>query len=123
MEEFKQVLNQYTNLNTRLQELNTQVYALREQKKIKELEVIDFLKQPEFSQFQVIERPDGTKIKISRPQTWSKPWSLSKGELNRLLNLFFDNPHQIKNSDNCYRFIINEIDRESKSNEFKIELK
>ena len=122
MEEFKQVLNQYTDLNTRLQELNTQVYALREQKKIKELEVIDFLRQPEFSQFQVIERPDGTKLSIKRPLTWSKPWSLSKSELYRLLNVYFLIPGE-KSSYNCYNYITREIERESKSNEFKIELK
>jgi len=122
MEEFKQVLNQYTDLNTRLQDLNAQVYALREQKKIKELEVIDFLRQPEFSQFQVIERPDGTKLKISRPLTWSKPWSLSKTELFRLLDSYFLIPG-IQSAANCYNYITREIERESKSNDFKIELK
>jgi hypothetical protein len=122
MDEFRGVLDQYTDLNSRLDNLNKQVYQLREQRKIKELELIDFLKQPQFSQFNVIERPDGSKLSIKRPQTWSKAWSLSKGDLYRLLREYFDNAGE-KRADLCYSFITRAIDRDSKSNEFKIELK
>lgn len=122
MDEFRGVLDQYTDLNSRLDNLNKQVYELREQRKIKELEIIDFLKQPQFSQFQVIERPDGSKLTIRRPQTWSKAWSLSKGDLFVLLREYFNIPGQ-KESTACYSYITHAIDRKSKSNEFKIELK
>jgi hypothetical protein len=122
MDEFKGVLDQYTDLNSRLDTLNKQVYQLREQRKIKELEIIDFLKQPQFSQFNVIERPDGSKLSVKRPQTWSKPWSLSKNELYRLIREYFTVPGE-KRAETCYTFITRAVERESRSNEFKIELK
>lgn len=123
MEEFKQVLNAYEDLDKLLKNKNAEVRALREQKNIKELELVDFLKTPEFSSFQRIERPNGTVITISRPQTWSKSTTISNSKLWEKLHRYFQNPYGEKNARSCYDFIINELKQESRSNEFKIELK
>jgi hypothetical protein len=123
MEEFKQVLNAYEALDRQLKDKNAEIYALREQKKIKELELVDFLKTPEFSTFQRIERPNGTVITISRPQTWCKSSTISKTDLFAQLKHYFHNPHVEKNAESCYHFIINQLKEQSRSNEYKIELK
>ncbi len=123
MEEFKQVLNAYENLERQLKDKNAEIYALREQKKIKELELVDFLKTPEFSTFQRIERPNGTIITISRPQTWFKPTTISKTELYAQLKYYFHSPYGERNAKSCYEFIINQLKEQSRSNEYKIELK
>lgn len=123
MEEFKQVLNDYENLDKLIKNKNAEIYDLREQKKIKELELVDFLKTPEFSTFQRIERPNGTVITISRPQTWSKSTTISKSNLWEKLGRYFQNPYGEKNAKSCYDFIMNEVKQESRSNEYKIELK
>ena len=123
MEEFKQVLNDYENLDKLIKNKNAEIYDLREQKKIKELELVDFLKTPEFSTFQRIERPNGTVITISRPQTWSKSTTISKSDLWEKLDRYFQNPYGEKNAKSCYDFIIDELRQESRSNEYKIELK
>jgi hypothetical protein len=123
MEEFKQVLNAYETLDRQLKDKNAEIYALREQKKIKELELVDFLKTPEFSTFQRIERPNGTVITISRPLTWFKSSSISKSDLWEKLDRYFQNPYGDKSARSCYDFIMNEVKQESRSNEYKIELK
>ncbi len=123
MEEFKQVLNAYVALDSELKDKNAEIYALREQKKIKELELVDFLKTPEFSTFQRIERPNGTVITISRPQTWFKSTSISKTELWEKLNRYFQLPYGDKSAKSCYDFIVDELRTQSRSNEYKIELK
>jgi hypothetical protein len=123
MEEFKQVLNAYEDLDKLLKNKNAEIHALREQKKIKELELVDFLKTPEFSTFQRIERPNGTIITISRPQTWFKSTSISKTELLEKLTRYFQLPYGDKSAKSCYEFIVDELRSESRSNEYKIELK
>lgn len=123
MEEFRQVLNAYETLDRQLKDKNAEIYALREQKKIKELELVDFLKTPEFSTFQRIERPNGTVITISRPQTWFKSTTISKSDLWEKLGRYFQNPYGEKDARSCYDFIMNEVKQESRSNEYKIELK
>ena len=123
MEEFKQVLNSYEALDRQLKDKNAEIHALREQKKIKELELVDFLKTPEFSSFQRIERPNGTVITISRPQTWFKPTTITKSDLWEKLGLYFESPYGDKSAKSCYEFIINQVKEESRSNEYKIELK
>ena len=123
MEEFRQVLNAYETLDRQLKDKNAEIYALREERKIKELELVDFLKTPEFSTFQRIERPNGTVITISRPQTCFKSTTITSGKLWEKLERYFQNPYGEKNARSCYDFIMNELKQESRSNEYKIELK
>lgn len=82
-------VRKYRNLDDELKELNTKVYKLREDKKFVENEMSDILRRANFQNLHKLEiQDDGSYIKIQRPETWSKPWSLSQKELKDLITGF-----------------------------------
>lgn len=86
-------VRRYRTLDDRLKELNKEVYKLREDRKIIELEMSDILKVSQFATINKLEiNDDKSIIKIQRPDTWSKPWSLSSKELRKLLDDYFKTP-------------------------------
>jgi hypothetical protein len=49
----------------------------------------DILRRANFQNLHKLEiQDDGSYIKIQRPETWSKPWSLSQKELKDLLSTY-----------------------------------
>jgi len=79
-------VRKYRTLDDELKELNAKVYKLREDKKFVENEMSDILRRGNFQNLHKLEiQDDGSYIKIQRPETWSKPWSLSQKELKDLL--------------------------------------
>jgi len=82
-------VRKYRNLDDELKDLNAKVYKLREDKKFVENEMSDILRRGNFQNLHKLEiQDDGSYIKIQRPETWSKPWSLSQKELKDLIASF-----------------------------------
>jgi hypothetical protein len=79
-------VRKYRSLDDQIKEINTTVYKLREDKKFVENEMSDILRRTNFQNLHKLEiQDDGSYIKIQRPDTWSKPWSLSQKELKDLI--------------------------------------
>jgi hypothetical protein len=79
-------VRKYRSLDDQIKEINTTVYKLREDKKFVENEMSDILRRTNFQNLHKLEiQDDGSYIKIQRPETWSKPWSLSQKELKDLI--------------------------------------
>jgi hypothetical protein len=82
-------VRKYRNLDDELKDLNSKVYKLRENKKFVENEMSDILRRSNFQTLNKLEiQDDGSYIKIQRPDTWSKPWSLSQKELKDLIGSY-----------------------------------
>lgn len=118
-EELKISVRRYRDLDNQIREINKNVNTLRERRKIIELEIADFLKSPQFSQHNIIALEDGSRIKVQRPEQWSKSWSLSKGDLSEYLESYFQSTNN-PNADDCFKFIVKQQKQESVANEFKL---
>lgn len=82
-------VRKYRSLDDELKDLNAKVYKLRENKKFVENEMSDILRRSNFQNLDKLQiQDDGSYIKIQRPDTWSKPWSLSQKELKDLIASF-----------------------------------
>lgn len=82
-------VRKYRAYDDELKELNAKVHKLRENKKFVENEMGDILRRANFQNLHKLEiQDDGSYIKIQRPQTWSKPWSLSQSELKDLIGSY-----------------------------------
>jgi len=82
-------VRKYRAYDDELKDLNAKVHKLRENKKFVENEMSDILRRANFQSLHKLEiQDDGSYIKIQRPQTWSKPWSLSQKELKDLIGSY-----------------------------------
>ena len=108
----------FRDRDDKLKELNKQVQKLREEKKLAEEEMSDILRRSVFATLDKLELPDSV-VKIQRPETWSKPWSLSKKDLATLLQDFFrpgvGSPAE---ANACFEYIVDRKKRELVSKEF-----
>lgn len=99
-------VRKYRSLDDRLKELNADVYKLREDRKIVELELSDLLKTPQYATINKLEiKDDSSVIRIKRPDMWSKPWSLSTKDLKTHLDAFWASGKP-KTPDECFKFIV-----------------
>lgn len=118
--ELKNCLNQYRNLDDQLRQLNKLTYDLREKRKIVEIEMADILKAPQMSQVGVLKlENDNSSIKIQRPGTYYKPWSLSKKDLQNYLDHYFENAGQNPNRKDCFDFIVQQQRENAVESDFK----
>ena len=102
----RQLTRDYRTYDNELRQLNSRVYELRDVRKGVELLMIDILKQDAFKEYNKLKiEDDGSIIKIQRPQTWNKPWSISQKELKTLLDSYFDST-QNSNSTDCFNYIL-----------------
>lgn len=116
--ELIQCVRKYRSLDDRLKELNKEVYKLRENRKIIEIEMTDILKTPGYATIQKLEiNDDSSVIKIQRPELWSKPWSLSVKDLRRHLETFWPTGRN-KTAEECIEYIVEARKRELIANEF-----
>jgi len=116
----RELTREYRTYDDELRTLNAQVYGLRETRKGVEVLMIDILKQDGFNEFKHLKlEDDGSVIKIQRPQTWSKPFSLSQSELKGFLEVYFD-VHKLGNGEDCFNYIVQEKKADIVSNEFAI---
>lgn len=121
MEELRRTMRAYRQLDDAIRELNKQVGTLREERKVKELELGDILKDPQFQAFNVLKvEDDGSTIKVQRPNTWYKGWSLSKRDLQNYIDHYFENAGPNANRIDCFAFIVEHQKRDSLADEFKL---
>ncbi len=115
MEDLKQCIKDYRNLDNQRRNLNAQVSEVREEIKMKEMEMQDILKSPQFTGYDRLRiEDDGSEIKIQRQ--WVKPISFTQGSLQKSLVEFFGDPQKAKE---CFEYIVREHKKNSVSTEFK----
>lgn len=120
MQDLKGCIRKYKHVDDELRDLNKQVYDLREKRKMLEIEIGDILRDPKFEAYSKLKiEEDGSMIKIARPNTWSKAWTLSKKDLAEHIQAFFASG-MTKNADNCYEFILEQQKRKLVSEEFSL---
>jgi hypothetical protein len=104
----KQCVKMYRDLDNQIRELNKEVQSKREDRKIIEMDIADIMKLPQFSGIDKLKiDDDNSTIKIARPGTYNKPWSLSKKELDVLLRSYFS-AARAPNADECINYILEE---------------
>ena len=118
-QELKASVRRFRDVDDEIRGINRRVFELREKRKIAEMEIADYLKSPHFAQHTVMELEDGSRIKIQRPQTWSKPWSLSKKDLAAHIANYFASATR-PNAEECLKHIVQEEKNRSVSSEFKL---
>ena len=103
-EQLKQSVQKYCQVDNELRVLNSEVQEKREVRKMIEAEMAGFVSLPAFSDIQKVKVEDGSYIRIQRPETYSKPWSLSKKDLEHILRMYFEVSLQ-PNAVECMNFI------------------
>lgn len=102
----RQLTRNYAAYDNELRGLNNRVYELRDARKGVEQQMVNILKDDEFKNFDKLKnQEDGSIIRIQRPQTWSKPWSISQKELKAMLDNYFDSTTNSKSTD-CFNYIL-----------------
>ena len=82
-------VRKFRTLDDELKVANTRIHKLREDKKFVESEMSDILKRTAFQGINKLEiQDDGSFIKVQRPETWNKPWSLSQKELKEHISSY-----------------------------------
>ena len=114
----KRCVKEYRELDNEIRELNKEVYAKRTDRKVIEMEMAEIVALPQFNGIDKLKfDDDGSMIKIGRPGTYNKPWSLSKKELETFLNTYFAmfaNP----TAAGCIKYIIEERQKALVGKEF-----
>jgi len=116
--DLKRCVKQYRDLDNEIRELNKKVHSKREDRKIVEIEMSDIIKLPQFSNIDNLRfDDDNSKIKISRPGSYNKGWTLSKKELETLLKSYFVGT-TTPSADDCIKFVISERQKALVGKEF-----
>jgi hypothetical protein len=105
--QLKQVVQKYCQIDDELRVLNSQVYEKRDTRKQIEKEIAGHISNPTFGDVNKLKIEDGSHILIHRPETYSKPWSISKKDLERLLMIYFEASLQ-PNPEECMKFIVSQ---------------
>jgi hypothetical protein len=106
LENLKDYIRKYRDVDNEIRELNKAVYEKRDTRKSIELEITTVLSLPQFQAYDKLKiDEDGSTIRIKRPETYEKAWSLSKKELKALLDEYFKSDQPL-NADSCFEFIV-----------------
>uniref|UniRef100_A0A6C0JYE4 Uncharacterized protein n=1 Tax=viral metagenome TaxID=1070528 RepID=A0A6C0JYE4_9ZZZZ len=90
MEGLKNCVKQYRDIDNVIRELNKEVYSKRDERKTIEKQLAEFMKLPQLQGIDTLKiDEDGSSIRIHRPETYAKPWSLSKKDLESLVLQYF----------------------------------
>jgi len=113
-------VRKFREYDDKLKELNKEVYKLREAKKLVEEEMAGILKRGPFAALDKLELAgDQSHIKIQRPGTYSKPWNLSKSNLETHITEFFAGSGGSRaEAKACVDFVIAKKKEELVSNDF-----
>lgn len=104
--DLKRCVKQYRDLDNQIRELNKTLYDKRESRKCLELELTDLVKLPNFNGIDNLKiDDDGSTIKIQRPGTHNKSWSLSKKELEVLVSAYFQSSSH-PTASGCVEYIV-----------------
>jgi hypothetical protein len=117
--DLKRCVKQYRDVDNELRLLNKTVYEKRETRKMVEMEMCDLIKLPQFGNIDKLKiDDDGSCIKIQRPETYAKAWSLSKKELETLVGSYFQST-PTPNPKDCVEFIVAQRKRALVGKEFE----
>lgn len=82
---------QYRDVDDKKHKLNKELAEVRSRLNELEGEIIRIVDQPEFQEVKELEiKDDGSRIKIQRPDTWNKAWTLSKKDLEKYIHSYFE---------------------------------
>ena len=101
-----------------LAEINKRVQKLREIKKLAEEEMSGILKRSVFANLDDLKLSDSSTVKIQRPGTYSKPWSLSKRDLEGLIAEYFRGVGAKSEASSCFDFIVERRKRDLVAKDF-----
>jgi hypothetical protein len=111
-------VRKFRTLDDELKTVNTRISKLREDKKFVENEMSDILKRTAFQGVNKLEiQDDGSFIKVQRPDTWNKPWSLGARDLQTMLDDYFRTPEPYTSA-GCHTYIVNRKKKDMVSREF-----
>jgi predicted nuclease with TOPRIM domain len=111
-------VRKFRALDDELKTVNTRASKLREDKKFVESEMSDILKRTAFQSVNKLEiQDDGSFIKVQRPETWNKPWSLGARDLQTMLDDYFRTPGP-HTSAACNTYIVNRKKKDMVAKEF-----
>jgi uncharacterized protein YllA (UPF0747 family) len=106
MNDLKNCIKQYRQIDDEIRDLNKQVYEKRDARKTVEQEIAVIIRDPQFNAIKKIKlEEDGSTISFKRPNEWVKPWSLSQKELKELATQYFEIAGEF-NAENLVKFII-----------------
>ena len=118
MQDLKNYIKQYRDIDNELRDLNRVVYAKREARRVVETEITEIIKAPEFAGFKKVRlEEDGSTITIKRPNEWTKAWTLSRKDLKELLAQYFASA-QTASPDDIFQFIVENKKKTLVANEF-----
>lgn len=117
-DELKEQLRVYRDVDNEIRKINTDLYQKREERNKIESNISVILEA--YTDIQKIKIDDGSYIRIKRPNTWSKPWVLSKNNLETYLAAYFQKT-STPNAKECFEFITNEVKTNSVSDKYSIE--
>jgi len=100
-----------------LKPLNKQIQKLREKKKLAEEEMSQILGRSVFATLDNLELQDSV-VKIYRPETYSKPWSLSKRDLETLVHEYYRGVGSKADPTSCVDFIVERRKKDLVAKEF-----
>ena len=121
LQALKTYLYEYRDVDNKLQDLNKEVYTLRSERKELETKMATILNKPAFADHKILEiKDDGSRVRISRPEEWKKPWSLSKKELEESLAAYFASSAHA-NAKDCLDFIVERQSTRMVAHEFAFE--
>ena len=119
--DLKTRVENYCKIDNEIRELNTKIMTLRKVRSDIEMNVIEIMSTEEFKNHEKIQvSADGSYIRILRPTTWNKPWSLSKGLLKQMLEEYYKTSRS-PSADECYSFICETMKPMLVSDEYAIE--
>ena len=105
--ELKERLSIYRKVDDQLREVNKIAHDLREKRKMVEFEMADILKSPALLQVGELRlENDNSYVRVQRPGTYSKGWSLSKRDLQNYIDHYFENAGPGSNRQDCFDFIV-----------------
>jgi uncharacterized protein YllA (UPF0747 family) len=106
MNDLKNCIKQYREIDDEIRDLNKQVYEKRDARKTVEQEIAVIIRDPQFNAIKKIKlEEDGSTISFKRPNEWVKPWSLSQKELKELATQYFTVAGEF-NAETLVKFII-----------------
>ena len=117
--DLKRCVKQYRDIDNELRQLNKQVYERRESRRMVEIEMMDLVKLPEFSNLDKLRIGDDESIiKIDKPGTWNKAWTLSKKDLKEHLTTFMAQSTGPSDVDQIFNWIVSEQAKKLVSTEY-----